>query len=248
MWYENFFYGLVQEAWKAGQTDEQTELECDFLHDTLDVQPGGRVLDIFCGHGRHALELARMGYSVTGVDISTESIGELRKDANREKLTVEAIAGDFMTLPIEGSFEAAYCLGNSFSFFPHDQMLVFLQKIAALLPAGGRFVADTAMIAESVLPDFEERNWMQIGEITFLMENEYDAREGCITSHLTYLRDGQKEYRQSRHYIYTVAELHRLFQKAGLTITELLGNLDGSDFLLGDERLLLVASKSEEAE
>ncbi|WP_421830309.1 class I SAM-dependent methyltransferase [Larkinella sp.] len=243
MWYENFFYGLVQEAWKAGQTDEQTELECDFLHDTLNVQPGGRVLDIFCGHGRHALELARMGYSVTGVDISTESIGELQTDAKRQKLVVETIAGDFMTLPIEGEFKAAYCLGNSFSFFPHDQMLFFLQKIAGLLPVGGRFVADTAMIAESVLPDFEERSWMQIGDITFLMENEYDARESCITAHLTYLRNGQTQRRKSRHYIYTVAELHRLFQKAGLTITELLGSLDGSDFLLGDERLLLVARK-----
>lgn len=245
MWYENFFNGLVQEAWKAGQTDEQTELECDFLQDTMNVQPGGRVLDIFCGHGRHALELAQMGYSVTGVDISTESIGELRTDAQRKNLAVEAIAGDFMTLPIESGFEAAYCLGNSFSFFPHDQMLVFLQKIAGLLPAGGRFVADTAMIAESVLPDFEERSWMQIGDITFLMENEYDARASCMTAHLTYLRKDQTERRQSRHYIYTVAELHRLFQKAGLTITELLGNLDGSEFLLGDERLLLVASKNE---
>lgn len=245
MWYDNFFSGLVQEAWKAAQTDEQTELEVDFLNDVLEVQPGQRVLDIFCGYGRHAIEMARLGYLVTGVDISTESIHELQKTAKREKLALEALAGDFLTAPLEAGFQGAYCLGNSFSFFPHDQMAVFLEKIASSLAPGGRFVADTGMIAESILPDFQERSWMQVGDITFLMENEYDARESCITAHLTYLRNGQTEHRKSRHYVYTVAELHRLFQKTGLPITEQFGNLDGSDFLLGDDRLLLVAQKKE---
>ncbi|GAB3893770.1 class I SAM-dependent methyltransferase [Larkinella knui] len=244
-WYENFFNGLVQEAWKAAQTEEQTELECDFLNDVLELQPGQRVLDIFCGHGRHALELARLGYAVTGVDISTESILEVQKVAKREKLPVEAIAGDFLALDLEGGFQAAYCFGNSFSFFPHDQMLLFLQKIADQLPTGGRFAAETAMIAESVLPDFQERSWMQAGDITFLMENNYDARQSCINAQLTYLRNGQSVQRQARHYVYTIAELHRLFEKAGLTITEQFGNLDGSEFLLGDDRLLLVAQKME---
>lgn len=243
MWYENFFNGLVQDAWKAAQTEEQTELECDFLNDVLALQPGQRVLDIFCGYGRHAVELARLGYSVTGVDISAETIQELQKTARHEKLPIDARTGDFMTISLESGFQAAYCFGNSFSFFPQDQMLVFLQKIANLLPPGGRFTAETAMIAESILPDFQERSWIQVGDITFLMENEYDTRESCINAQLTYLHGGKKEQRQSRHYVYTVAELHRLFQKAGLTITELFGNLDGSDFLLGDERLLLVSEK-----
>ena len=35
-----------------------------FLFDLLDLQPGQRVLDIFCGYGRHALELARLGCTV----------------------------------------------------------------------------------------------------------------------------------------------------------------------------------------
>ncbi|MGV3560377.1 methyltransferase domain-containing protein [Larkinella arboricola] len=244
-WYDNFFNGLVQEAWNAAQTDEQTELECDFLNDVLELQPGQRVLDVFCGHGRHALELARMGYAVTGIDISAESIEALRKAAKAEKLAVEAHLGDFLTVPPGDGFQAAYCLGNSFSFFPHDQMLAFLRKIAESLVPGGRFVADTAMVAESVLPDFQERNWMQIGDITFLMENEYDIHESCINAQLTYLRDGQTLQRKAKHYVYTLAELQRLFTQAGLILTDRYSSLDGSDFLLGDERLLLIAQKTE---
>ncbi|GAB3255209.1 class I SAM-dependent methyltransferase [Larkinella harenae] len=242
-WYENFFTGLVQEAWKAAQSEEQTELECDFLNDVLDLQPGQPVLDIFCGYGRHALELARMGYVVTGVDIATESIQELQKTAKKEKLTVTALAGDFMGLTLEDGFQAAYCMGNSFSFFPHDQMLVFLRKIANTLPKNGRFVADTGMIAESILPDFEERSWMQIGDITFLLENEYDPRSSCINAQLTYLQNGKTLHRKARHYVYTLAELSRLFEQAGLRVADVYSNLDGSDFLLGDERLLIVSEK-----
>lgn len=242
-WYTNFFSGLVQEAWNAAQTDEQTELECDFLNDVLALQPGHRLLDVFCGNGRHALELARTGYSITGVDISDESILDLQKTARREKLLIDARAGDFMTVTLEGGFQAAYCLGNSFSFFPQDQMLAFLRKISDQLVPGGGFVADTAMIAESILPDFQERSWMQLGDITFLMENQYDARESCINARLTYLRKGQTEQRKSTHYVYTVAELHRLFKQAGLAVTEQFSSLDGSDFQLGDDRLLLVARK-----
>lgn len=243
-WYENFFDGVVQNAWKAAQTDEQTEIEVDFLYDVLALQPGLRVLDVFCGYGRHALALAQLGCSVTGVDISAESIAELQQEAREQQLPVEAVPGDFLTLPVPSGFDAAYCFGNSFSFFAYPQMQEFLQKIAGHLRPGGWFVADTGMIAESILPDFSERSWMRVGDITLLIENEYDVLEGRIDSHLTYLHQGRTEHRKAQHYLYTVAELGRLFRLAGLSVEGIYGSLDGSDFLPGDERLLLLARKA----
>lgn len=249
-WYTQFFHGLTQEAWRAAQSEETTQLEVDFLFDLLDLQPSQRVLDIFCGYGRHALELARLGCTVTGVDISADYTREFQASAQQLALPVEVITGDFLYLPLENGFDAAYCFGNSFSFFPHDQMLVFLQKTAALLPPGGLFVADTGMIAESVLPDFQERSWMEVGPITVLIENEYDARYSRIDSYVQYLQYGEDrtvvatESRTASHYLFTMAELYRLFEQAGLTITETFSSLDGTEFILGDERLLLLAQKN----
>jgi len=243
-WYKSFFHGLPQQAWKDAQTEEQTELEADFLYDVLELDNDLRVLDIFCGYGRHALDLANRGCHVTGVDISTEYIDELRKEARQTGLSIEAIAGDFLTAPLEGPYDAAYCFGNSLSFFPHDQMLAFLQKIAENLKPGGLFADDTGMIAESVLPDFQERGWMQIGAITLLMENEYNVQDSCVDSHLTYLHNGNTEQRMAKHYLFTIAHLRALFAQAGLTITEMYSDLEGSDFRLGDERLLLLARKA----
>ena len=50
-----------------------TEQEVDFLVDALGLEPGMRVLDVGCGPGRHAHELARRGIAVHGVDISQRS-------------------------------------------------------------------------------------------------------------------------------------------------------------------------------
>ena len=242
-WYKNFFHGLAQQAWKDAQTEEQTELEADFLYDVLELEPGRQVLDVFCGYGRHALDLADRGCSVTGVDIAPDYTDELRTQAQRRGLPIETVTGDFLTVSLAGDYDAAYCFGNSLSFFPHEQMLTFLQKIADGLRPGGLFAADTGMIAESVLPDFQERGWMQIGDITMLMENSYDATQSCVESHLTYLHNGKTEHRTARHYLFTVAHLRALFAQAGFTITELYSDLEGSDFTLGDDRLLLVAKK-----
>lgn len=242
-WYHDFFHGLPQDAWKAAQTEEQTHLDLELLVETLEFGPGDRLLDVFCGYGRHALPLARMGARVTGVDISEEYIAELTQTATDEKLSVEAIQSDFLDAPIQGEFDAAYCLGNSFSFFPQPDMLRFLTRIAGLLRSGGRFLAHSSMIAEVILPDYLERNWQPIGDILFLVENEYVPVDSRIDSHLTYVRNGVVQTRMAQHYIYTLAELLRLFQLTGLEVIDCYGTVDGSPIGLGDEAVWVLAEK-----
>lgn len=252
-WYHNFFHGLTQAAWKAAQTEEQTQLDLELLVDTLDFGPDDRLLDIFCGYGRHGLPLARMGARVTGVDISTEYIAEIQTIAKAEKLAFTAVAADFLavaesTIGKAESFDAAYCLGNSFSFFPRPDMLAFLKRIATLLKPGGRFLAHSEMIAESVLPAYQARNWQPVGEegeepILFMVENEYHAAESRIDAHLTYVRAGETQTRTAQHFVYTLAELRWLFAEAGLTVLDCYGTVDGDLFALGDEGVWLLAKK-----
>lgn len=249
-WYHTFFQGLPQDAWKAAQTEEQTQLDLELLVETLDFGPDDHLLDVFCGYGRHALPLARMGAHVTGVDISAEYITELQATADAEKLSVTAVESDFLSaskheIGAAGSFDGAYCLGNSFSFFPRPDMLAFLQRVATLLKPGGRFLAHSEMIAESVLPDYQARNWQPVGDtILFLVENEYDPLESRIDSRLTYIRNGEVQTRTAQHYIYTLAELHRLYAEAGLTVVACYGTAEGDPYALGDEAVWLLASRA----
>lgn len=248
-WYHNFFHGLPQEAWKLAQTEEQTQLDLELLVETLEFGPGDRILDVFCGYGRHAQPLARMGARVTGVDISREYIIELQDVAAQGELPLRAIQADFLTLATdeltEGRlFDAAYCLGNSFSFFSRPSMLAFLTRIADVLKPGGRFLAHSEMIAESILPEYQARNWQPVGEsILLLVENEYDPLESRIDSHLTYIRQGETQTRTAQHYIYTLAELRRLYDEAGFSMQACFGTIEGDEYELGDEAVWLLAEK-----
>ncbi len=246
-WYHTFFEGLPQVAWKQNQEEEYTDWEVDFLADVLELTPGSRVLDVMAGYGRHALPLARRGYELTGVDISEEYCDEFVQAVEAEDLSVTVIAGDFTTLKLPDIiYEAAYCLGNSFSFFPREEMGLFLQKIAQQLQPGGRFVAHTQLLAESVLPHFQERTWMPVGEdIQYLARNEYNATEGFIQAELTYIRDAERVNREIRQYVFTLAELSAMMRQAGLTVTEVFSSLDGEPFALGDDQAYLLAVKGQ---
>ncbi|TDB64203.1 class I SAM-dependent methyltransferase [Arundinibacter roseus] len=245
-WYHTFFEGLPQIAWKQNQEEDQTEWEVDFLQDVLEISPGEQVLDVMAGYGRHALPLARRGFVMTGVDISAEYCEEFEQVAQVEILPVTVVQSDFLAIDLPHTpFDAAYCLGNSFSFFPREIMIDFLQKISEHIKPGGRFVAHTQLLAESILPNFQERSWMPVGQdILYLTSNQYDAMKGVILSELTYVKGREQMTRQVEQYVYSLSEVHALFQQAGLHLTEVFGSLDGEPFALGDEQAYLLATKT----
>ncbi|MPR35103.1 class I SAM-dependent methyltransferase [Salmonirosea aquatica] len=242
-WYHTFFEGLPQVAWKQNQTEDYTDWEVDFLVDLLGLMPGSRVLDIMAGYGRHALPLAERGHVLTAVDISQEYCRELEQTARAQNLPVTVLEGDFVEMQLPAAtYAGAYCLGNSFSFFSREVMQEFLQKIADQLPPGGRFIAHTQLLAESVLPDFQERSWMNLGDdMMYLAQNEYDALRGVILAELTYVWGNERVTRSVEQYVYTLAELKSLMQQAGLLVTEVFSSLDGESFALGDEQAYLLA-------
>ncbi|WP_246859450.1 cyclopropane-fatty-acyl-phospholipid synthase family protein [Spirosoma sp. KCTC 42546] len=90
-WYTNFFSGLNCEMWERAVSTEWTTNEVDFLIETMEIKPGNTLLDIPCGYGRHAIELAKRGVQVTGVDIFTEFLQTLQKRAVIEQVSVNII-------------------------------------------------------------------------------------------------------------------------------------------------------------
>jgi len=82
-WYEDFFHGVPLDLWRQAIPPEKTMAEADFLVKALRLDPGSHLLDVPCGNGRLAFELAKLGYRMTGVDISEEFIAEARSSVIR---------------------------------------------------------------------------------------------------------------------------------------------------------------------
>ena len=88
-----------------------TRQEVDHLVAALGLVPGQRVLDVGCGPGRHALELARRGVAVHGIDISQRFIDLANQAAAQDRLTGATFDRlDARVLPFDAEFDAAICL------------------------------------------------------------------------------------------------------------------------------------------
>jgi SAM-dependent methyltransferase len=242
-WYESFFSPLALQFWRAVVPPESTGEEVDFVERALGLGRPGRLLDLPCGEGRHALELARRGHRVTGVDLSPYAVERATAEARRTGATVDFRRGD-MRAPPSGPFDGACCLGNSIGYLAHGDLRRFLRSMLAVLRQGARWVVDTGTAAESLLPRFEgDDRTLEAAGIRFAVRQRYDAVEGRLRQEAVLERGDEHQEGPISYGVYTVAELRRLFLEAGWSVVGLHGALDGRPFTLGDPRLLIVAER-----
>lgn len=107
-------------------------------------RPPKSVLDIACGTGTYSLELARLGYSVTAIDLDANMIDILKKKSGLLDLNkrVEALQGNMLQLPewLNSSYDMAFCIGNSLVHLDGAQEIEkFFIDIKNLLVERGHF-------------------------------------------------------------------------------------------------------------
>lgn len=237
-WFETFFKGITLDLWRAFATPELTRVEADFLQSIF--PKGACLLDVPCGNGRIANELAKRGFHMVGVDISDENIAEARENGREGAFEV----GDMRSLKFASEFDGAFCWGNSFGYFDYADIIKFVAGVSHALKPGARFVLHGGIAAEAILPHYKERETYEVGDIKFTIENRYLPAESCLETKGTFVRDGKEEVRMMWHHIYTLAEIRRMLATHGLNTIETYNSLERAPFVLGSEALILVAQKT----
>jgi SAM-dependent methyltransferase len=240
--WEMFFDGHAPRYMDEAFT-KNTVKEIDFVVKELKLKPSDRVLDIGCGTGRHAVELAKRGYKVTGVDISSGMLAEANRAAEEAGVKVTWVHADATEFKPRRKFDAAICLcegafgllSSTDHHSEHD--LAILHNINAALKAGSGLIL-TALngfkkIRKTTQKDVEQGKCDPLMMVeTFSME--YDT-----------LRGKKSVVVRERGYVPT--ELILLFNQAGFKVEHIWGGTAGNwrrrDVDLDEIEIMVVAKK-----
>lgn len=141
--YLHFFAGPAGPAVRApGVSAGSDHVTGDLVWRLLDLKPGMRVLDLACGHGSLANDLAGRGCLVTGLDSSTVFLERARADADRLGANVDYVLGDMRELPWNNEFDRVVNWSTAFGYFPDEANRAVLLQIKQALRAGGRLALD----------------------------------------------------------------------------------------------------------
>jgi SAM-dependent methyltransferase len=243
-WYETFFTSLAIDFWRAAVPDEVTAAEVDFIARALEVSPPALLLDLPTGSGRHAHALARRGYRVSGVDLSAVALQVARgARGTTDETNPQWLHGDMRQPPPGGPYDGAFCFGNSFGYLTHEDTRGFVRNMLQALRPGARWLIDTGIAAESLLPHLVSERTLEAGGVTYAVRSRYDAWGGRLVQSCQMTRGEERQASEASYGVYTVAEIRRLLEAEGWLVLSALGSLDGRPFAFGDRRLLLLAQR-----
>lgn len=204
----------------ASYAEALTRSEVDFIEQALGLRADAALLDVACGGGRHALELARRGYAVEGVDASAALVGHATRRAHAEALRARFVHADMRALAYERQFDAALVMNSSLGFFADAENRATLGRIAGALLDGGKLLLQclNPYQIERYLAGFRS-GWHMIASGYLLREARFDPRTATLQIDYRYLlpsRGVEARHPGDRIRLYGYPELAAMLSDAGL--------------------------------
>ena len=220
-WWRTLFNSLyLKTDGDVVENPENTRQEVDLVIRLLELEHNDHILDLCCGQGRHALELASRGFNrVMGCDRSRYLIRQARKRARAENLSVSFHEGDARKFRPKGKeFHAVLLMGNSFGYFEQQaDDLAVLKNIARLMAPRGMLFLDV-VDGEWMSRHFEPRSWEWIDDQHFVCRERVlakDSRRIVTREVITHAEKGVIADQFYAERLYTKEELTTLFEEAG---------------------------------
>jgi SAM-dependent methyltransferase len=200
----------------------------------------GRVLDLCCGPGRHAIPLARRGLAVTGVDRSAFLLARVRERATAAGVAVEPVQEDMRRFVRPGAFDLAIDLFTSFGYFAdREEDLVVLRHLRTSLRPRGHLVMDLMGRAPlHFVPTWSGR----LGDGALLVERTQALADWTrVRSEWIVVREGRARTFEFACNPYSGQELRDRLREAGFGAVRIHRGLDGRPYDVDAARLVVVA-------
>jgi len=143
-WYEELFTNFA-DKYEDESFTQGTLGEVDFIEKEINYDKNCKILDVGCGTGRHAIELTKRGYGVTGVDLSENMLEKARKNASNAGLEIDFRQADARNLSFNEEFDLVIMLcEGGFPLMETDEMnFQILESAARSLNKKGKLIFTT---------------------------------------------------------------------------------------------------------
>jgi SAM-dependent methyltransferase len=217
-WYASWFDTPYYHILYKDRDYSEAQLFMDNLTNYLNIPEGGKILDLACGKGRHSVYLNKLGYNVTGVDLSEQSITHAKQFEN-ETLKFEVYD---MSKPYPEQFDAVFNLFTSFGYFEDESCnLSTIKSIKAELNTLGFGVIDF-MNTNYVIDNLVDENVKTVEGIEF--HQKRSVKDGYIIKDISFNAEGETFEYQERVRAFTLNDFQELFENAGVHLLDVFGD------------------------
>lgn len=239
----NSYTGLHARVYDEIYAEKPYGDEARLVHE-LAGAPGGTLLDVACGTGRHALAFAELGYEVTGTDLNEELLAAGRAAAGNR---IRFVQGDMCELDVPGGpFDLVTCLFDSIGYAQENNRVV-----AALRSLGRHVAADGTIVVEflhapAIVRGADPRRVRTFAladgrELTRVSETTLDVRRMLMTVRYELSLDGEHFSETQVNRAFSVPEMKLLAETAGLDVRSLVPAYREGEIELDTFHVLLVA-------
>jgi SAM-dependent methyltransferase len=205
----------------------------DLLKQTVDrlavLAGGGRALEFAIGTGRVAVPLHERGVPVTGIELSTAMIAELRTKADESEIPV--IVGDMAVTAAPGRYSLVYLVFNTISnLLTQREQVACFRNAARHLEAGGCFVVELGVPDLRKLPPGQTAV-VFADEPGYIGLDTYDVlNQRLVSHHVRFGDDRQANLQRSAHRYIWPSELDLMAELAGFTLEDRSADWTGAPF------------------
>ena len=207
---------------------QQTMTQVDQIEALMRLKPAAAILDVGCGTGRQAIELARRGYTVTGIDVARRYLEQAKEAAARQGVRVAFRLQRGSELSDEASFDLALAFWHTLGFMSDSEIGKHFQGISRALKPLGRLLlvlADPKLVPGATTEHTNE--WTENEGRFILTERHFEdgtRYERCIV--LDTVKEEIVEYHEM-HRAFSLTDVQKMLQRAGFGPARCLRDLEG---------------------
>lgn len=200
---------------------KQLQKDVDFIIDAMELNKKDKIMDLACGHGRHAIELAKRDFNVDGLDFSDYLLKLAKEYAKQKNLKINFYKQNIHNINIKNKYDKIFLFFSEFGLFNAERVL---KNISKILKINGLFLLDCDNIFRL---------------IQYLIKRpKTPYRFDFINMEL---KEKQKNSKGVRYY--TIPELKKLFNDHQLKVISIYGNYEKQNLDINSKRVILIGRK-----